>query len=60
VEELYDVLDRIPPKLRVPWVLARIEGETLPRVADACGVSLATVKRRVSEAETRIRRRLDV
>lgn len=59
VDELYDVLDRIAPRLRVPWVLARIEGESLPRVAEACGVSLATVKRRVAQAETRIRRRLD-
>ncbi|MDD9936265.1 MAG: RNA polymerase sigma factor [Myxococcales bacterium] len=59
VDELYDVLGRIPPKLRVPWVLARIEGESLPKVAQACGVSLATVKRRVADADTRIRRRLD-
>jgi RNA polymerase sigma-70 factor (ECF subfamily) len=59
VDELYDVLGRIPPKLRVPWVLARVEGESLPKVAEACGVSLATVKRRVAEADTRIRRRLD-
>ena len=59
VDDLYDVLGRIPPKLRVPWVLARIEGESLPKVAEACGVSLATVKRRVADADTRIRRRLD-
>jgi len=58
VDDLYDVLTRIPPKLRVPWVLARVEGSSLPEVAEACGVSLATVKRRVAQAESRIQRRL--
>lgn len=55
---LFDALERIPPKLRVPWVLHRVEGETLPEVADACDVSLATVKRRIAEAEARLSRRL--
>jgi RNA polymerase sigma-70 factor (ECF subfamily) len=59
VEELYDVLERVPVKVRVPWVLSRLEGESLPDVARMCGVSLATVKRRVADAESRIRRRLD-
>ncbi len=55
---LFEALDRIPPKLRVPWILHRVEGETLPDVALACDVSLATVKRRIAEAETRLSRRL--
>jgi RNA polymerase sigma-70 factor (ECF subfamily) len=58
IDELYDVLDRLPPRLRVPWVLARLEGETLADVARACGVSLATAKRRVAEAEESVQRRL--
>ena len=44
------------PKLRVPWILHHIEGESLPEVARLCGVSLATVKRRVAGADERIRR----
>jgi RNA polymerase sigma-70 factor (ECF subfamily) len=56
VDALYELLDRISPRYRVPWVLAEIEGETLPEVARLCGVSLATVKRRVAHAEERIRR----
>lgn len=58
LDELYDVLDRMPPRLRVPWILARVEGETLAEVARFCGVSLATVKRRVAQAEHSVQRRL--
>jgi RNA polymerase sigma-70 factor (ECF subfamily) len=60
VDELYDALDRLPGKLRVPWVLSRIADESLPDVALACDTSLATVKRRIAEAEERLKRRLDV
>ncbi len=59
VDELYDALDRLPVKLRVPWVLHRIADESLPEVANACDTSLATVKRRIAEAEERLKRRLD-
>ena len=59
VDELYDALDRLPVKLRVPWVLSRIADESLPEVAAACDTSLATVKRRIAEAEERLKRRLD-
>jgi RNA polymerase sigma-70 factor (ECF subfamily) len=59
VDELYDALDRLPVKLRVPWVLSRLADESLPEVALACDTSLATVKRRIAEAEERLKRRLD-
>jgi RNA polymerase sigma-70 factor (ECF subfamily) len=59
VDELYDALDRIPDKLRLPWVLSRIADEALPDVAVMCETSLATVKRRIAEAEQRLKRRLD-
>jgi RNA polymerase sigma-70 factor (ECF subfamily) len=58
VDDLYDALDRIPDELRIPWVLARVQELTLPETARACRVSLATVKRRIAEAEERLRRRL--
>jgi RNA polymerase sigma-70 factor (ECF subfamily) len=58
VDQLYEVLDTIPLDLRTPWILHVIEGQTLPEVADACGVSLATVKRRIADAEARISRGL--
>ena len=56
VDALYETLDRISPKYRVPWILSQVEGETLPEVARLCGVSLATVKRRIAHADERIRR----
>lgn len=56
VDALYETLDKLSPKLRVPWILSHVEGESLPDVARLCGVSLATVKRRLSKAEERIRR----
>ncbi len=59
VEELYEALEQIPPDLRVPWVLHHVEGETLPEVAKLCDVSLATVKRRIADAEARVNRRLE-
>lgn len=58
LRELYVALASLPPKLRVPWTLHEIEGETLPRVAELCDTSLATVKRRVKQARERLERRL--
>jgi RNA polymerase sigma-70 factor (ECF subfamily) len=58
VDDLYEALDAISPDLRVPWVLHHVEGETLPEVAKMCDVSLATVKRRIADAETKLNRRL--
>lgn len=58
VDDLYDALDDLAPDLRVPWTLARIEELTLPEVARACEVSLATVKRRIALAEERLEKRL--
>jgi RNA polymerase sigma-70 factor (ECF subfamily) len=57
-EDLYDVLDRIPARLRVPWILVRIGAMALDEVATVCEVSVATVKRRIAEADQRIERKL--
>ncbi|MEM6995236.1 MAG: RNA polymerase sigma factor [Myxococcota bacterium] len=57
-DELYAALSQIPDKLRIPWFLARVEGNKLEEVAQICDVSLATVKRRIADAQTRIDRRL--
>lgn len=58
IEDLYEALDTLDPTLRLPWALARLEGHSLPDVAVECEVSLATAKRRIAEAERRIKRRL--
>ena len=57
-EDLYDALDRIPAPMRVVWILARVGAMPLQEVADVCEISLATVKRRLTEAEARLQRKL--
>lgn len=57
-DDLLDSLARLPEDLRVPWVLARVEDWTLPEVAKACAMSLATTKRRIALAEEHLKRRL--
>ena len=49
---VYGALHRLPATLRVPLVLHRIEGMQLDEVAAAVGASLATVKRRIAQAES--------
>ncbi len=58
LKELYEVLDQLPSKLRIPWILRRVEGQSLHATADLCKVSLATTKRRIKEADARVQRRL--
>jgi RNA polymerase sigma-70 factor (ECF subfamily) len=47
----YEVLGAIDPDARVAFALRYVEGMELTQVAEACGVSLATVKRRIKAAE---------
>jgi RNA polymerase sigma-70 factor, ECF subfamily len=44
-------LRRMSLKLRTPWVLRHVIGYQLDDIATACECSLATVKRRLAEAE---------
>lgn len=55
-DELRAGLVRVPEDLRVPWMLHCIEGERLEDVATTCGVSLATIKRRIAECGRRLER----
>jgi RNA polymerase sigma-70 factor (ECF subfamily) len=48
---IYRTLDEIAPDSRVAWILRYVEGERLEDVADACGCSLATAKRRIASAQ---------
>jgi RNA polymerase sigma-70 factor (ECF subfamily) len=43
-------LAKVPTNERVAWMLHHVEGETLERVAELCGCSLATAKRRILAA----------
>lgn len=58
VDELYDALGRLSEDIRIPWILHRIEAFSLPETAAACDVSLATVKRRIADAEARLERKM--
>jgi len=53
LRETYRTLDTLPANERIAFVLRFIEGMTLPEAAASAGVSLATLKRRLSRAEKR-------
>lgn len=48
---LYRCLEQVPVAQRVAWTLRHLEGERLEVVAQLCGCSLATVKRRIAAAQ---------
>ena len=47
----YSILESLPADQRIPFALRVIDGMSLIEVAEACSVSLATIKRRLSRAE---------
>jgi len=52
----YAVLDGLPADERIAFVLRFVEGLELTETAAACGVSLATIKRRLARAEEQFTR----
>jgi RNA polymerase sigma factor (sigma-70 family) len=52
---VYRVLDRLPTAERLAFTLRHVEGERLEAVAELCGCSLATAKRRIAAATARVR-----
>jgi RNA polymerase sigma-70 factor, ECF subfamily len=50
------VLQELPERERIPWLLRRLEHLTLEEVASSIGVSLATVKRRLQVAERKFQK----
>jgi RNA polymerase sigma-70 factor (ECF subfamily) len=59
LSRVYQVLDKIPVEQRLAWSLRFVEGEKLEQVAEHCGCSLATAKRRIAAAHARIQAELD-
>jgi RNA polymerase sigma-70 factor (ECF subfamily) len=59
LSRVYQALDQIPVDQRVAWTLRYVEGEKLEQVAEHCGCSLATAKRRIAGAHARIQAELD-
>lgn len=52
--QVYRALDRVPVNDRLAWTLRYVQGESLGEVAELCGCSLATAKRRVAAAQDAI------
>ena len=55
LRDTYKVLDKLPNEERIAFALRHIHEMELEEVADACNVSLSTIKRRLSKAELRFR-----
>jgi RNA polymerase sigma-70 factor (ECF subfamily) len=53
LREIYGILGTLPTDERLAFVLRIVEGLSLPEAAEVCGVSLATIKRRLQRAERR-------
>lgn len=54
LSRFYALLDRLPVEDRMAFVLRDVDGMPLDEVALAMGLSLATVKRRLRRAETKL------
>ena len=50
---VYEIFDRIPVDERIPFALRMVDDLDLEATADACGISLATVRRRLAKAQRR-------
>jgi RNA polymerase sigma-70 factor (ECF subfamily) len=55
LRRLYELARRLPADVRVPLLLQRVEGLGLDEIARLMGASLATVKRRIAQAEAALR-----
>lgn len=53
VKRVYAVIEKLPFKERIPFTLRYIDEMDLVEVADACDVSLATIKRRLKKSRER-------
>ncbi len=59
LHKVYGLLEKLPVDERIAWTLRHVEGEPLERVAELCGCSLATAKRRIARAHATLEERLD-
>lgn len=57
---LDSVLTRLPSNERLAWMLRYVEGFGLEEVAEQCGCSLATAKRRIAAAHAVVQRHVTV
>jgi RNA polymerase sigma-70 factor (ECF subfamily) len=55
-----DLLRSMRADLRIAWMLRRVEGFELTEIAATCGCSLATIKRKIAQADAIIEQHTDV
>lgn len=55
LQGLYRALEQLPVDERLAWALRHVEGASLEEVAEGCGCSLATAKRRIAKAAETLR-----
>lgn len=53
---VYKILEQMPPDERIPFALRMFEGLDLHELAEACQMSMATLRRRLSSAQARFDR----
>lgn len=58
IRSFYAIMDRFPEDERAAFILRFVEEMDLTEVAEACGVSLSTARRRIRRAEQRFLRLL--
>lgn len=56
---VYGVLDRLPARTRVIWILRHVLDEPLHSIGPLSGCSQSTVQRRLREAESALKQELD-
>lgn len=56
LKAVYRLLERLPAEQRVALVLRRVEGMEIAQIAQHMGISVSTVKRRLTAAEARLER----
>ena len=59
LSRVYQILDHMNVERRLAWTLRHIEGEKLEQVAERCGCSLATAKRRIAAAHAQLLSEMD-
>lgn len=50
LDQLLDVIERLPPKCKQVFLLSRVNGMTYPQIAAHCGISVKMVEKQISRA----------
>jgi RNA polymerase sigma-70 factor (ECF subfamily) len=58
IAKLRALLSSLPIEQQIAWSLRHVEGHALEEVAEECGCSLATAKRRIAAVDARVRLRV--